>query len=134
MKTGTMLGYFLSALLLIIMAPIIKTFELWTAACNWTIPWLCSAIALSVILVLIMSSLSGLAPTQFSLKFSLSFYLSIILIAGIGIVVDSLSQGVIVTEAFFVSMAEWLGFSVIWLLFLLVLRMAKTENGGSEST
>lgn len=129
MKIANTLGYFLLIVLLIILGPVIQSFQLWTAACNWTIPWLCSAMALGLCVVFLSCLLSGQEFAKLNKKYLLFLYVPIVLVAGVGIAVDSYSPGPLGNDEFFVCMAEWLGFAVILLAFLLAPRfLSKEEN------
>ena len=129
MKIANTLGYFLLVVLLIVLGPVIQRYQLWTDACNWTIPWLCSAMALGLCVVFSLCLLSGQELANLNKKYLLFLYVPIVLVAGAGIAVDSYSRGSLGTDEFFVCMAEWLGFAVILLTFLLAPGfLGKEEN------
>ena len=131
MKIGNVLGYSFASFMLIVMAPIVQQYQLWSGYSNWTIPWLCSVLALSLLIVFLTSLLSGLEPSQFSIKLILSVYIPLVTVAAVGIVVDNLSQCTTYSdEIFFTSMAEWLGFALILLVMLLV----PTKCAGKETS
>ncbi|GEM_PF-1928458 len=119
MRIASTLGYFLLIVLLIILGPVVQSFQLWTGAGNWTIPWLCSAMALGLCVIFLSCLLSGQEFAKLNKKYLLFLYVPIVLVAGVGIAVDSYSHGSLGHDEFFVCMAEWLGFAVILLAFLL---------------
>ena len=122
MKIANTLGYFLLIVLLIVLGPVIQRGQLWTSACNWTIPWLCSAMALALCIVFLSCLLSGEELAKLNKKYLLFIYVPIVLVAGAGIAVDNYSRGSLGTDEFFVCMAEWLGFAVILLTFIMAPR------------
>ena len=128
MRLADTLGYFLLILLLLILGPVIQRYELWTGACNWTIPWLCSTIALALCIVFLASLVGGRSFSELSTAYLFSVYGAIVLVSGIGVIVDSHSFGGSGQEDFFMCVAEWLGFSFILLVLFLAPRYLKKND------
>jgi hypothetical protein len=75
--------------------------------------------ALGLCVIFLSCLLSGQEFAKLNKKYLLFLYVPIVLVAGVGIAADGYSPGSLGHDEFFVCMAEWLGFAVILLAFLL---------------
>ncbi len=134
MKTKNTLAYFLAVVGWILLAVAISRFDLWSAVCNWTIPWLCSALALALLIIFTMNVVTGRSPSQMRLSAVLVVYVVVVLVGAAGIVLDNFSfttpeafgpgQGWS-DDRFIESLLEWIALSLILLVLLLVPRLRK---------
>ncbi len=117
------LGYIFTALALVAIGLAIYAAGLWTDFGNQTLAWLCSAVALALMLVCAAGLLTGRTPATIPKAAAAAIYLGTILVAGIVMLVPAwASWG---TMLFLQALAEWLGFAVILLILLVVPRLAK---------
>ena len=105
------LGLVLLAVALLLAAWLINTFCLWSSLANHTFPWLCSAIAVAILIVGAVSLLSHVPPGSLPVKHVILSWLSVMLIFGIGLVVDYFSYPT--ANDYLAALGEWLGFGVI---------------------
>ena len=128
------LGYVFTSLTLLGIGLAIHFAKLWSPFGNLTLPWFCSALAISLMVVCAAGLLTGRSPSRIPKAAAAMIYLATVLVAAIGIAVDG--WGAWGTMAFLTSMAEWLGFAVILLILLTVPRLAKdrqaTDDAGRE--
>lgn len=117
------LGYVFTALALLGIGLAIQFGQLWSRFGNLTLPWFCSALAVSLMVVCAAGLLTGRSPSRIPKAAAVMIYLATVLVAGIGIALDG--WGAWGTTAFLTSMAECLGFAVILLILLTVPRLAK---------
>ena len=134
MKTNKTLGYFLAVVGWILLTFAISQQALWSAVCNWTIPWFCSALALALLIIFTMHVISGIPPYQMKLSAVLLVYALVVIIGAASIAVDNSAMPTVddfnVTQEwnaprYFESLLEWIGFSLILLVLLLVPRLKK---------
>lgn len=104
-------GFVLVPAVLVFTALIIKTLQLWSNIANHTLPWLCTAVAIAILL------LGGVCLVLQSLPHAIPGWIAttvvgvVLLIFGIGLFVDWVSYSV--PADVWASAAEWTGFAVI---------------------
>lgn len=126
------LGYVFTSLTLLGIGLAIHFAELWSLFGNLTLPWLCSTLALSLMVVCMVGLLAGRSPSEAPKAAVAMVYLATVLIVGIGIAVDAWESWD--TRAFVISMAEWLGFAVILLILLTVPRFVKDRQAPDDAS
>jgi hypothetical protein len=113
---------------------IVATNNLWSTPADLTVPWLCSTLAVALLIVAAASAVCQQPPASIPMKATLLIYLGVVLVFGVGIVVDAAVY--YRWAGLTASLAEWLGFSVILLGCLCIPRLAAREmlsderNGG----
>ena len=149
MKTKDALAYFLVVLAWILLAAAISHLDLWSAVCNWTIPWLCSALALALLIIFTMNVVTGTSVSQMRLSAVLIVYVVVVLVGAGGIAVDNFSMPTVDqfsistadsldilqewnTDRFVESLLEWIGLSLILLVLLLVPRFKKSDKPSDQ--
>lgn len=121
----TVIALVLVSVALTAMAWIVATAHLWNTTADLTVPWLCSALALALLVVAAACVICQQPPASIPLKAVFLIYLGVVLVFAVGIIVDA---------AFYyrwaglrASLAEWLGFSVILLGCLWIPRLTGDE-------
>jgi len=131
MNVKGIVGYGIFPGLLLLTGFLVDRGQLWSSGANWTIPWLCSALALALLVVGATSLIcdqpaASLAPSTVFLV-----YLVVVVVAGVGIVLDGWKRPDV--DAFLVSIAEWIGFSAI-LLVLFSAPRRKADSAASRES
>jgi len=96
----------------------IRDGALWSSAGNDTVPWLCSALALALLLAAAAAALTGRPLREVPLGFRLAVAGVASLVLGAGLLVDISGYGL--RGDWMPTAAEWFGFSVLVLLALLL--------------
>lgn len=99
------------ALGLLIAAVLINNFKLWSLLGNFTVPWLCSSLAIAMLLVAMVSALTGYSPATIPVSRVLVVIVGTSVAVGIGMLVDAFSYSV--PRDWAGSLAEWAGFMMI---------------------
>ena len=131
MTISRIVGYGMLPAVLLFTGWLVDRGQLWSSGANWTIPWLCSALALALLVVGAASLLCEQTPACLPRKAVVLLYLAIVLVMGAGIVVDGSDRPD--QDAFRTSIAEWAGFSVILLVLFWVPR-TRPLRGTPEAT
>src|SRR5688572_25890716 len=91
MQTRDVLGFFLIPLVLLVAAWLINTFQLWDFLANMTLPWLCTAIAVSVLLLGTVCVILQVPPSAVPKSVAVIVVVGTLVIFGVGMVVDLFS-------------------------------------------
>ena len=111
MELARAMGFVAAAVALLLAAWLINTLSLWSSLANYTFPWLCSAIAVAILIVGVVCLLSHVRPGSLPVKHVVLSWLSVMLIFGIGMVVDYFSYPT--ANDWLSAVGEWIGFGVI---------------------
>lgn len=123
MKVGELISLVLIALALPLVG--LHTRHAWSQPGSATLPWLCSATALAVLVVALLSALTGKRVAELRLSVLWPVFAAFVMIGAIGIAVDGYPAGA--RGDLYLSLAEWLGFAVILLVLLLAPRRQKAD-------
>jgi hypothetical protein len=103
----------------------VGTNMLWRTVADLTVPWLCSALALALLIVGAVSAICDRSPASIPRNAALLTYLGVVVVLGTGIAVDAaVYRG---WTGLFSSLAEWLGFAVILLGCFWIPRLGSGE-------
>ena len=118
------LGYVLTALALMAIGLAVYLAGLWTDFGSQALAWLCSAVALALMIVCAAGLLPGRTPATLPKAAAAAICVGIVLVAGIAMLSPAwwTEPDAIV---FLKALAEWLGFAGILLILLVVPRLAK---------
>jgi hypothetical protein len=94
---------------------------LWSTPADLTVPWLCSALAVALLIVGAASALCQQPPAAIPVNAMILIYVGVVLVFGVGIVVDAAVYWR--WAGLFAGLAEWLGFAVILLGCLWIPRL-----------
>lgn len=123
MKSNEWAYFILLPLLLLITACAIHTCRLWSYLANFTVPWFCSALALALLILGVSCFLLQCTPAQIPLLRVRQIILAILLILGLGLIVDLFAYGE--SRDWLASIGEWVGFMVI---LLGVFKLPRTQD------
>ncbi|MHC4250059.1 MAG: hypothetical protein ACYS9X_13100 [Planctomycetota bacterium] len=104
-------GVAIVPLVLLVAAFLVSAFRLWSSLGNYTFPWVCTAVAVAVLLVGVVSLLADCSPGSIPLIRVVLSWLGIMLILGIGMVVDYFSYPTV--QDWMSAAGECVGFGVI---------------------
>jgi hypothetical protein len=111
MQTRDVLGFILIPLVLLLAAWFIDTFHLWDSLANMTLPWLCTAIAISILLLGAVCVILQVAPAAVLVRVSVMVVVGTLVIFGVGMIVDRFSYAKPVD--WLASIGGWIGFAVV---------------------
>jgi len=118
------LGFVLAAVALLLAAWLIRAMCLWSNLANHTLPWFCSAVAVAILIVGVVSLLSHLPPGSLPVTRVALSWLAVMLVFGIGMVVDYCSYPA--ANKWLPAVGEWIGFGVVLAGAFWVSRPVKT--------
>lgn len=104
-------GFILIPLVLLFAAWLINTFKLWSSLGNFTLPWLCTAVAVSVLILGTVCVVLECPPSAVPVTVARLVVGAVLAIFGVGMVVDLVSYGA--PNDWIASVGEWLGFAII---------------------
>ncbi len=111
MKFTNALGLVLVAAALLLAAWLTRSFALWGTVANYTVPWLCSAIAIAILIVDAVCVLSQADPGALPTSRAVWTWILVMAVFGVGLIVDYYTFP---TETGWkAAAAEWIGFGVI---------------------
>jgi len=110
-QTRDVLGFFLIPLVLLVAAWLINIFCLWDFLANMTLPWLCTAIAVSVLLLGTVCVLLQVPPAGVPTRVAVMVVVGTLVIFGAGMVVDLFSYGK--PDDWLASVGGWIGFALV---------------------
>ncbi len=110
-KFGNLIVITSIALGLLVAAVSINNFKLWSLLGNFTVPWFCSSLAIAMLLVAMVSALTGYPPATIPVSRVLVAIVGTSVAVGVGMLVDAFSY--IVPKDWAGSLAEWVGFMMI---------------------
>lgn len=110
-KFGNLIVITSIALGLLVAAVLINNFKLWSLLGNFTVPWFCSSLAIAMLLVAMVSALTGYPPATIPISSVLVVIVGTSVVVGIGMLVDAYSYSV--PQDWVGSLAEWAGFTMI---------------------
>ena len=104
--------------------------QLWSTASNFTVPWLCTALAIALLVAAGTEALRGcpLREVPLGVRVAAGAVASVVL--AVGLLVDIASYGA--REDGFATLAEWTGFSAL-LAFVLLLPGRPTAAPASQA-
>ncbi len=111
MQTRDVLGFFLIPLVLLVAAWMINTFHLWDFLANMTLPWLCTAIAVSVLLLGTVCVVLQVPPIAVPTRVAVMVVVGVLVIFGAGMIVDLFSYAK--PDDWLASVGGWIGFAAI---------------------
>ena len=111
MSTRDTIFFLLAPLVLIITAALINSFQLWSFLGNYTVGWLCSALALALLIVAATARLAGTSPASIPRPGMLVAMTGTSAAVGIGMLIDSFAYGI--PPDWPASIGEWIGFTLI---------------------
>ncbi len=126
MDLKKVVGVALVPFVLLVAAFLIKTSRLWSSLGNYTFPWVCTAVAVGVLVVGAVSLLADCSPGSIPLISVVLSWLGVMLILGIGMVVDYFSYPTVGDWAS--AAGEWVGFGIILAGAFWVPRTAKKKE------
>ena len=123
MQTRDILGFFLLPLTMLVAAWVINTFRLWSYVANMTLPWLCTAVAVSLLTLGAVCLVLQVAPSAIRTGVAVLVVSVLLVILGIGMAIDACtySEG----GQWLANVAEWLGFAVIQAGTFVLARLGK---------
>jgi len=101
---------------------LITTCRFWSSLANHTVPWLCSAIALSVLIQGVTCLATQTAPKELPGKCVMVVCVSVLIVLGAELFVDHIAYR-IMTDTL-AAFGEWIGFGVILVGVFLLPRIA----------
>ena len=111
MQTRDVLGFVLIPLVLLVAAWLINTFQLWDFLANMTLPWLCTAIAVSVLLLGTVCLVLQVPPAAVPKRVAVIVVVGTLVIFGAGMAVDLFSYAK--PNDLLASVGGWIGFAVV---------------------
>ena len=111
MKTRDVLGFVLVPLVLLVAAWMINTFQLWDFLANMTLPWFCTAVAVSVLLLGAVCVVLEVSPTAVPGRVAVMVVVGTMAIFGAGMVVDFLFY--VRPDDWAASVGGWIGFGAV---------------------
>jgi len=126
MTTQSLIGFGLLPVLLLIAGAVVQSNNVWSKGASPTIAWLCTAIAIALTVVGATSLLCQSAPGQIPRKTARLVWASVVIIAGAGLIVDAWAKHE--AAGIGVSIAEWVGFSLLLAVLFEVPRASAAES------
>lgn len=121
------LGFALIPAVLVFTGLIIKSLAMWSSLANHTLPWLCLAIAIAILLLGAVSAILQAPPAAIPGWIATSVVAIVLLIFGAGMLVDWVYYET--SHDVWASVAEWFGFAVILIgIFALPYARKSTEQ------
>ena len=120
-------GLFLIALALLAAATVINLLSLWSFLGNLTVPWICTSLAIAILIVGATCVLLRCAPSDVPARHAALIPAAVLLILGVGLIVDLLAYAV--PEDWLASVGEWIGFAVILVGAFWLPRVGHTTPG-----
>jgi hypothetical protein len=111
MQNRDIAGFFLMPLVLIVVAWVINTLRLWDSLANLTLPWLCTAVAIAVLILGVVCVVLQAPPSAIPSKVAIVVVAGFLAIFGIGLIVDMYSYPH--SADWLDAVAGWVGFAVI---------------------
>lgn len=111
MELKNILGFVLMPLVLLLAAWCVRMGRLWSSTADYTVPWLCCAVAIAVLLLGITCLVSDRSPAEVPLRRVGFVWIGTMLVLGIGMVVDYFLYPEL--DDWIATAAEWVGFGVI---------------------
>jgi len=108
MNTRELLGFTIIPIGLLIAAIAINSLSLWSFLGNLTVPWLCTALAISLLIAGSTSLLSHCRLAEIPAPVAVLVVLGVALVVGIGLLVDLFAYEL--TEDWLATLGEWFGF------------------------
>ena len=131
MKIQELVGFLGTAIALLIAAAVTRAFSLWSFLGNMTVPWLCAAVALALLLVLMTAVLSGCSPRNIPLVYALVVIIGTSVILFLGMVIDAIAYHAS-PRTLPVSAAEWLAFTIILAVLFWMPRIGQRPTGEQQ--
>lgn len=125
MKITHILGYALTSFLLLISGILIKSYALWSNTANHTLPWLCSMLAIILLINCCAGILSNKLPCEMNRMQSMTLCTIISIIFGLALWADfsvyqSYGSSSASLSQILSSAGEWLSFTVLLFLSFLL--------------
>jgi len=120
------IGLVATGLGLLVVGAMTHVFQLWSFLGNYTVPWFCCAVALALLLVLLVSLLTGISPGKLPLSRVFAVILGSSVAIGLGMLVDGISYGILADRTS--SVAEWGGFTLILVVVFWIPRVTREAN------
>lgn len=125
MKNNSHIIILLAGLFLLIAGSLVEYANLWSRLANYTVPWLCSVIAISSFIFVITVSTSGCQASELPLSRIFVIVSACSVIMGAGMYIDSLSYASDGIGDYMSSIGEWLAFTLILAGFFWLPRIKK---------
>jgi len=125
MNNREMLGCFVAAFLLLVAAPLIHDYQLWSFLGNYTVPWFCCTVAVGLILVVVTALLTGKTLGAVPPSRAVIVVLGSSAAIGVGMLLDSLSYAPGLPIDWVGSLGEWAGFTLILIVLFWIPRFSK---------
>ena len=100
-----------TAIVLISAAGITQAYQLWSFLANYTVPWFCDALAISLLLVVLTAVLAGTSAADIPISRVLVVIAGSSIVVGVGMLLDSVSYTIL--PDWTASIGEWLGFTIM---------------------
>jgi len=113
----------LSALLFLTASVLISSLNLWSFLGNYTMPWLCTVMAICICIVSITSLLSDAPLSSLPISCVTVIVIATSIILALGLFVDGISYAF--PKDSIGSIGEWLGFTIILLILFWIPRQTK---------
>lgn len=111
MQTRDVLGFFLISIALLAAAWLINTFELWDFLANMTLPWLCTAVAIALLLLGAVCVVLQVPPAAIPANVAVIVVIGTLVIFGAGMIVDMFAYSG--PEDWLASVGGWIGLAII---------------------
>ena len=112
MTTVTLLGFILLPITLLIAAVAINQFRLWDILANFTLPWFCSALAVSLLILGAVCLVMQASPSSLPPRIRVFTVAGTLVTFGVGMVVDARAYHP-KPHDWYASLGGWLGFAII---------------------
>ena len=111
MPINVVLGYVFIPLALLAAAYLINRLGLWDFLGNLTMPWMCTAVAVAVLLQGAMCLVLQTMPVEVPERVAALFAGAVLVIFGAGLIVDRIAYGKL--DHWAATVGTWVGFAVV---------------------
>ena len=111
MATREVVGIILLSLVLLAAAVAINGWMLWSSMANMTMAWLCSAMAVALLIMGSLSLLTGKRPEALPRLYVVTVWAIVQVVFGVGMIGDAFVY--YSADDLWLSAAEWIGFGII---------------------
>jgi len=104
--------------LLLLFGWLINEAMLWSAISNIALPWLCTAIGLSLLIQTATAAARGESPEHIPKRVAIGVIVTVMVFFGVGLILDAWAYGAFsdnspLGSGALVSVGEWIGFAIL---------------------